>query len=198
MTNLYNATSYKNKIINLLLKNKNFIKLINPQPSECEDLDIIDVLIGGEWIINGEKYKEQGHIFDYNFVDDTTAEEKTFIFVETDIDSVRDNMFTTFNLYVCIFTTKSLVRINSTSKPSVAQIKEMGYESTDTYANRVDVLCDIVDRILNGSDKFNSIGNIEPAPRGYLTMYCPNNKYYGKCLKYQVSNYNEGGDVCGN
>lgn len=86
MANLYYSASYKNKIINLLLKNKDFIKLINPTPSECEDLDIIDVLIGGTWFINGKKYEEQGHIFDYNFVDETTTEQKTFVFVETDID----------------------------------------------------------------------------------------------------------------
>ena len=59
MSNIYYAASYKNKIINLLLKNKDFIKLMNPTPSECEDLDIVDVLIGGEWIINGKKWEEQ-------------------------------------------------------------------------------------------------------------------------------------------
>ena len=68
MSNFYNASEYKNKIINLLLKNKDFIKLIDPKPSECDQLDIIDVLIGGEWIVDGKNYYEQGHVFDYNFV----------------------------------------------------------------------------------------------------------------------------------
>ena len=62
MSNLYNLASYKNKIIDLLLKNKDFIKLINPVPSKCNEIDIIDVLLGGEWVIDGEKYKQQGHI----------------------------------------------------------------------------------------------------------------------------------------
>lgn len=196
MANLYYAASYKNKIINLLLRNKNLIKLVNPTPSKCEDLDIIDVLIGGEWFINEKKWEEQGHIFDYNFVEDTTTEEKTFIFVETDIDNVRDNIFTDFNLYVCIFTAKKLVRLTSESVPTVKQVKDMGYFAS-TYANRVDVLCDIVDRILNGTDKIAGIGDVQPAQRGYVTMYCPNQKYYGKCLKYKISNYNDGGDECG-
>lgn len=196
MTNLYNAASYKNKIISLLLKNSNFIKLMNPEPSECESIDLADVLLGGDWIIDGKKYYEQGQIFDYNFANDTTTEQKTFVFVETDIDSVKDNIFTSFNLYVCIFTYKDLVRITENSSPTVQDIKNMGYFASN-FANRIDVLCDIVDRILNGTDKIQGIGDVKPASRGYVTMYSPNSKYYGKCLKYNISNYNESGDGCG-
>ena len=53
MTNLYNSAAYKNKIINLLLRNKDFVKVVNPSPPDSDELDIADVLIGGEWIING-------------------------------------------------------------------------------------------------------------------------------------------------
>lgn len=197
MSNLYYAASYKNKIINLLLKNKNFIKLIDPKPSECDCINIIDVIIGGKWIYEGKKWEEQGHIFDYNFVNETTIADKTFVFVETDIDNVNQNMFVDFNLYVCIFTSKDLVRITDTSSPTVEEIKNMGYFAS-TYANRIDVLCDIVDETLNGTNKIPGIGNVKPAQRGYLTIYCPNNKFYGKCLKYHITNYNEGGDICGN
>ena len=197
MPNLYYAASYKNKIINLLLKNKNFIKLINPNPSDCIYLDIIDVLLGGEWFFDGKKWEEQGHVFDYNFVNETTTEQKTFVFVETDIDTVKQNMFVDFNLYICVFTAKELVRLTDKSTPTVKQVKDMGYFAS-TYANRIDVLCDIVDRTINGTDKIPGIGDVEPASRGYVTMYCPNNKYYGKCMKYKISNYNDGGDECGN
>lgn len=197
MANLYYAASYKNRIINLLLRNKNFIKLINPKPIECDELDIADVLIGGTWFINGKEYKEQGYIFDYNFVNETTTDKKTFVFVETDIDTVRNNIFTDFNLYVCIFTSKDLVRLTNETIPTVKEVKDMGYFAS-TYANRIDVLCDIVDRILNGTDKIHGLGDVQPASRNYVTIYSPNNDYYGKCLKYKISNYNEEGDVCGN
>lgn len=55
MSNLYTAADYKYKIINLLLKNKNFIKLISPEESECPELDIVDVLLGGKCtlMVNG-------------------------------------------------------------------------------------------------------------------------------------------------
>ena len=198
MSNLYYAAEYKNKIVNLLLRDKNFIKLINPTPSECEDLDIVDVLLGGEWFIDGKQWKEQGHVFDYEFVNDTTIDEKTFVFVETDINGVSKNLFTEFNLYICIFTSKHLVRLSNETSPTVKEVKDMGYFAS-RYANRIDVLCDIVDRILNGNDKLKSIGSIEPASRNYVTIYKPNTKYYGKCLRYTVSNLNEiEDDSCGN
>lgn len=196
MSNLYNIASYKNKIINLLLKNESFIKLINPEPSKCNDLDIIDVLLGGEWIIDGEKYTEQGYIFDHNFVDETTTEEKTFVFVESDIEYMRNEMFADFSLFICIFTSKKLVRITDISKPSVKEVKEMGYFS-GRNGNRIDILCDIVDQTINGNIKIPGVGVIKPDARAYVTQYCPNNKYYGKCLKYKITNYiQDGGDIC--
>ena len=197
MGNLYYAAEYKSRIINLLVQNDNIVKLINPTPSKCDDIDIYNVLLGGQWIINGKKYEEQGHIFDYNFVNDTTTDQKTFVFVETDIDTVEQNMFLNFNLYVCIFTYKSLVRITNTTHPNAKELKKMGCFATQT-GNRIDALCDVVDGILNGNSKIHGIGDIKPAPRGHVTMYCPNNKYYGKCLKYNISNLNMGGDECGN
>lgn len=195
MSNLYYAASYKNKIINLLLQNKDLISLINPIPSECPYLNIIDVLLGGSWVYGGKQWEEQGHIFNYNFVDETTTEKKTFLFVETDIDSIVKNTFVDFNLYICVFTSKNLVRITDETAPNVQEVKNMGYYAS-TYANRIDVLCDIIDRTINGSEKIPSIGKINPAAKGYVSIYCPNNKYYGKCLKYHISNLNEIEERC--
>lgn len=156
------------------------------------------MLRGGVWIFDGKKWELQGHVFDYNFVDETVTQEKTFVFVETDIDVIHNNIFTDFNLYVCIFTSKNLVRLNCMSVPTAKQVKDMGFFSTDRYGNRVDALCDCVDGILNGSSKIRSIGRVIPAPRNHMTIYSPNNKYYGKCLKYVITDYNSGGDDCRN
>ena len=197
ISNLYDASMYKYKIINLLLKNRDFITVINPvSDSKCEYLDDIEILLGGEWIYDGVKCVESGQVFDYNFVEDTVIKEKTFVFVETDIDNVSKNLFTNFNLYVCIFSTKGQIRITDKTTPTVNQIKDMGYY-VGTYANRIDILCDIVDRILNGTNKIKGIGEVQPADRGYCTIYYPNNKFYGKCLKYKIMNYNED-DFCEN
>lgn len=184
-------------IINLLLQDKFLISLIDPKPSKCELLDVNDVLLGGQWTFNDKKYNEQGYIFDYNFVDNTTIDEKTFIFVDVNIDAVDKNMFADFDLYVCVFTDKKLVRITSKTVPSVSDIQNRGYYAS-TYGNRIDIMCDVIDRILNGYNKTPAIGDIQPSSRGYLTNYSPNKNYYGKCLKYHVKNYNDGGGNCGN
>lgn len=107
-------------------------------------------------------------------------------------------MFTDFNLYVFIFTAKKLVRLNKTTTPTAKQVKEMGFYASTTRGNRIGALCECVDRILNGSDKFISLGDVKPDPNNHISFYSPNNKYYGKCLKYNISNYNSGGDECGN
>lgn len=197
MTNLYTASNYKNTIINLLLRNKDFVYLMNPPNPPHKNILIEDMLLGGTWVLDGKKYEEQGQIFDHNFVDDTTVQEKTFVFVETDIDSIRQDFFTDFNLYICIFTSKSLVKITDDTIPSINDVEMMGYNAGH-YGNRIDILCDVVDRILNGNKRLHGISNVEPAQRGFCTIYSPNNKYYGKCLKYTISNLNEGWDNCGN
>ena len=195
MSNLYAASNYKNIIINLLLKSKDFVTLMNPQKPPHQSISTEDMLLGGTWFLNGKKYEEQGQIFDHNFVDDTTTVEKTFVFVETDIDSIRQYLFIDFNLYVCVFTAKSLIRITDDTVPSINDIEMMGYNAGH-YGNRVDILCDVVDRILNGNKKIKGVGNIEPAEKGFCTIYSPNNKYFGKCLKYTISNLNEIEDDC--
>lgn len=155
------------------------------------------MLLGGTWFIDNKKYEAQGQLFDHNFVTDTIEEEKTFVFVETDIDMIRQNIFTDFNLYICIFTAKTLMRITDNSTPSINEVEEMGYE-VGHYGNRIDVLCDIVDRILNGNKKIKGISDVTPAQRGFYTIYSPNSKYYGKCLKYNISNFNDTEEYCEN
>ncbi len=195
MTNLFIASNYKNTIINLLIKNKDFVTLMNPSKPPISQLSIEDMLLGGTWFFNGKKYQEQGQVFDHNFVDETTTVEKSFVFVETDIDTIRQNLFTDFNLYVCVFTAKTLVRITDDTIPSINDVEIMGY-NCGYYGNRVDILCDVADRILNGNKKIKGIGDVKPADHGFCTIYSPNSKYYGKCLKYNVSNLNESEDAC--
>ena len=88
MTNLFIASNYKNTIINLLVKNKDFVTLMNPSKPPISQLSTEDMLLGGTWFFNGKKYQEQGQVFDHNFVDETTTVEKSFVFVETDRKSV--------------------------------------------------------------------------------------------------------------
>ena len=147
ISNLYNASKYKNIIINLLLKDNDFVTLMSPQKPPHNQLGIQDMLLGGTWFIDNKKYEVQGQLFDHNFVTDI---------IETDIDMIRQNIFTDFNLYICIFTAKTLIRITDGTTPSINEVEEMGYE-VGHYGNRIDVLCDIVDGILNGNKKIKGI-----------------------------------------
>ena len=105
-------------------------------------------------------------------------------------------MFTNFDLYICIFTAKKLVRITDKTIPSINDIEMMGYNA-GYYGNRIDILCDVVDKILNGNHQLKGISDIEPASRGFCTSYSPN-RYYGKCLRYVISNLNDRDDYCEN
>lgn len=154
------------------------------------------MLLGGTWFIDGNQYEEQGNIFDYDFVDDSINEEKTFVFVETDIDTIHQQFLTDFNLYICIFTSKRLVRITNDTLPSINDVEKMGYYA-GYYGNRIDILCDIVDRIINRNKKLKGIGDIRPSQVDFCKAYLPNKNYYGKCLRYQISNLNESEDFCG-
>lgn len=192
---LSNVSRYKNKIINLFLNDPFIVRLINPKPSECPDMDSIDVLLGRDLIVGDKKWSEPGHIFDYDFVDDTITQEKTFLFVDIDVDSVERTMFAGFDLSVYVLTSKSLVRLNDSTTPTVEEVEQNGYFA-GRYGNRVDTLCAAVDRLLNGNSDFG-IGDVTPAPQGYYVPYCPNSHFYGKRLKYRVKVYNEGGILRG-
>lgn len=189
MTNLYAASNYKNIVINLLLNNNDFVTLMTPPKPPHQNISKEDMLLGGTWVFNGKRYEAQGQLFDHNFVEETTVEEKTFVFVETDIDNIRDGLFVNFNLYICIFASKGLIRITDDTVPSINDVEIMGYNAGH-FGNRIDILCDIVDRTINGNSKLRGISDIEPVPRGFCTIYSPNIKYYGKCLKYNISNLN--------
>lgn len=197
MGSLRPLADYKRKIINLLLENDDFIKFMNPEPSLCDALDIIDVLTGGVWILDGKKYEEKGQIFDYQFVDDTVSDEKNYLFIETAVDYVRDNMFLDFSLYICVFSHKNIIRLTDASSPTAKEARDMGYCASSINGNRVDILCDIVDTIVNGTNKLPSLGEIQPSNRDFVSIYTPNADFYGKCLKYKITNYNAGGDSCG-
>lgn len=197
MSNLYYSSKYKNTIIDILIQNNDFVKLINPNMPPNKKMLQKEMLLGGIFHIDGKEYKEQGHIFDHNFIKNTTTSNKTFVIVETDIDEISQNAFVHFNLYIFIFTEKSLVRITDNTIPSINDIEKMGYH-TGYYGNRIDILCDIVDKTLNGNKKLKGICSVHPAPRGFCRLYSPNDNYYGKCLNYKITNYNDGGNCNGN
>jgi len=187
MSNMSKSSEYKAEIIELLMKNNMVVKLLNP--AMHDDLDLSEVLLGGEFEINGEKITEQGYIFDYYFVDDTIMDTKSFIMVEVDSLVIEKGIFTSYVLHLWICSHKSLVRLNEKSIPKLSEIKAEGY-----IGNRVDALCDAVDRMLNGKNamKSGNIGDVKPYGE-YKKVFFPNStsKFYGMHLMYKVRNENQ-------
>lgn len=199
----YWTARYKNDIINLLLKNSFFIKLMNPTMPATDNLDEIDVLLGGKWEFNGTTYEEPGYIFDYVYADSTTSIAKTFVFVEAFPTTIENNFMTEFDLTIFVCTHKSLVRLydsdifSETTCPTVQEVRDAGFYSKDR-GNRVDTLCDCIDRIVNGNEFIKGIGSIKGNPRAYVQNFAPNEKFYGKVLRYRISNLVLDGDTCAN
>lgn len=188
MSNLSFIGKYKDKIIKLLLQNDDIVKLINPiVPAEYADIiDINDVLLGGEWNIGDKMHYEKGHIFDYDFVEDRTDDMGTFIFVDVVVNSTYDTVFTDFKLVLCVFSHKSLVRLDRNTVPTKAEMQVKGYNG-----NRIDMLCDAIDQTINGNSDYG-IGTLVPSRNNHILTYVPNARYYGKCLSYTVKNYYDG------
>lgn len=156
----------------------------------------MDVLRGGEWVVNGEKIEEQGHIFDYLYIDKTVTTAKVFICVEVLPVSYRFPMIDLV-LYIHIFVHKSLMRLSNDysptlSNPTITEMNQLGY-----IGNRLDQLVDVISEMMNGNKKFG-IQNLKPYDRGYISLDIPNESLYGKCLMYKAQINNTEIDNCEN
>lgn len=186
-SNEYYLTLLKSKIMSKIGTNDNVILLINPK--ENDDLDLDDILYGGDFIINKEKVSEQGHIFDYNYVNETTTDERVFICIEA-LPSSYSYPLVDVLLYVHIYVHKRIMKITSKSainpsSPTKNEMSKLGF-----IGNRCDMLTQAIGKVLNGVKNMPGIGGIRPYDRGYIGIDVPNSKFYGKCMifKTKISN----------
>jgi hypothetical protein len=191
MEDMYWAGEYKSKIIKLIIKSDETIKLMNPQLDER--FDIQDILLGGKFEIDGSQVLLQGYVFDYYFVPSTIIESKVFICVETEVKNISDDTLSEFSLIVNVFTEKDNVAVNEGTIPTKTEMSQLGYAG-----NRIDMLCQSIEKILRGRKDFG-IGKVKRNPLNYSTISAPTIDYYGRSLRYIVKNYTkDSGDNCGN
>lgn len=195
MSVLYYTSRYKGNVMSLLINDDMFVKLINPGEPVNPSLTIEDQLKGGTWNIGGTEYKEQGYVFDYVFANDTTTDEKTFVFIDAFNGHISNGVFVDFDVYIYVCCSRKLIMLDSTTTPTVSELRNAGYYA-EARANRVDTLCDCIHGIINKNYDIKGIGRITPNPSGFVMPYNPNNNYYGKCLRYQIPNYNGDDDEC--
>lgn len=182
-SNEYYLTLIKSKIIGRLCTNENVVKLIAPK--ENDDLDLDDILLGGEWMINGKQIKEQGYIFDYNYVDDTITDSRVSICVETLPGAFH---FPTIDvmIFIHIYVHKDIMKLTSESsiKPSVPTKNEMN--NLGFIGNRCDQLTQVIGKMLNGVSNIGGITEIKPRDNGYIGLDIPNKEFYGKCMVFKA------------
>lgn len=194
-SNEYYLTLFKSRIINKLCNDDMTVKLLAPTPNPR--LEIADVLRGGLWKFGTNVIEEQGHIFDYKYVDKTTDETKAFICVEV-LPSVFSYPTLDIIMYIHVYIHKSIMRLTTEGapKPSIPTSTEMA--KYGFIGNRCDQLTQAIGKLINGATDIGGISEIKPYNRGYIVLDIPNDNFYGKCMMFNVKISNVEGLNCEN
>lgn len=142
---------YKNQLIDDLLKNKNIIRLLS---NDCKTLRHPEELVYSQ-------------VYPYEYVPDTVEHGQTFICCEVDIRRATSKTYLMPEMYVWVFTHKSLLRL-----------PEGGV--------RVDKLCSEITKVINGSRMYG-LGelNIRSA-----TRFSPISNYQGRLITFDAVDWN--------
>lgn len=186
-SNEYYLTLFKSKIINKIISNNVAIKLISPKINKA--LTLKQVLLGGKYVINingkNETVDEQGHIFDYAYVDGTTEDEKVFVCVET-VPTNYSYPIIDINLCIYVYVHKTMMRLSSSANEVVTTPTQKEMNALGYIGNRCDQLIQVIGEIMNGCNNIGGISTIKPYSRNYINVSIPNKNLYGKVMLYSV------------
>lgn len=160
--NLEELGKYKHKLASLLAKDKDIINLLLGDVSEDADTD--EMLLG-----NSEN--SPGHIFEFEYVPEINEKTDTFLCMETVVAKASTDTTYTVYLYVFPYCHKKIMQT---------------YKTSGLAGTRADILAVYVDRILNGNKDFG-IGRVRLISND---VYKPINNYYGRCIVYEVVDFN--------
>jgi len=121
------------------------------------------------------------NIFDTLVIDLTQNEAKTYITMDAIVSSVENKHIKSIDIIVNIFTHLSLKRLS--------RLEQEKYYTSGFFGNRIDVLADLVVRMLDGSKEFG-IGELGLRPRNPISIIQPTSEYYGKSLVFQTFDFN--------
>lgn len=149
----------------------------------------IDVqLLGSSTIKNADgTLIFEGQLFPFYYTDGTNQKARTFVLVDDKIPrGSYKEIFNTVNIFIYVFTHKSLVKLVGKEK---VKYRQKGYKGSC----RTDVLSTVIDNILNKSKIFGlkelKLDNVD-------IFKPPTNDYYGRVLTYTATTENIGGDGC--
>ena len=114
---------------------------------------------------------EYTQVFDYPYVDGTQEEVMPFVCMET-VCRGANRTTKSIDLYIWIFVHRDCMQMNK--------------QHIKTYmGNRADVLMDIIERLLRGSNDLG-IGNLSLLDIGYTI---PQSKYFGRQIRYNIPDF---------
>lgn len=144
----------------------------------ANDPDIIDILLGKvdedadtDEMLLGDDEDSCGHIYEYEYVDDTNETTDTYLCIETVMVKAPTDTAYRVYLYVFAYCHKKIMQ---------------SYKKKGRVGTRVDILAENVDRLLNGNKDFG-IGRLRLVSND---VYKPNNSYYGRFLCYEAVDFN--------
>lgn len=158
---LYPLGKLKDSVKKLLLANEN----------------ICSLLVG-----SNDPIAAASQIYDNLYIDGSQDIAKTYILMDTIVQSAQNINIKEIQLIFNIFTHVTMISLTSQERNN--------YYNKGYYGNRVDVLIDAVARELNGNPDFG-LGLVNLIPRSPMKIIQPssNTKYYGKQIVFSVYDF---------
>ena len=134
----------------------------------CLSADVTSLLrIDGDDDMTAKDFM-YNRVFPYAHVPEASEVGRSFICFEIDVPSVKSDVIKTVEIKVYIMAHQNIMRL------------------PDNGGLRIDVLSSVVDKILNGSDRYG-VGTVELMS---FRSFNPITGYYGRELKYRVQDLN--------
>lgn len=138
--------------------------------------NIVSLILG----LNATPVKlKDTNIFDTLTIDLTQSEAKTYI----TMDALILNSGASTKCIEITVNTFTYLTLRSLSAAEQKVYYPQGF-----YGNRIDVICDQILRLLNGSTEFG-IGALQLREKNSMGYYQPNVNYYGKYMVFQVYDF---------
>ncbi|MBT9778852.1 hypothetical protein GPL15_20440 [Clostridium sp. MCC353] len=131
--------------------------------------DIVSLLLNDTITDDNVENLVYSRIFPYLYVNNTQTEEQSYLCIEVEVPRIPTKMIKDMKIIVWAYCHKSIMK----------------YSRDDFRGTRADILADMADRCITGSDDFG-IGR--PALESD-THFFPNDNHYGRQLIYTISDF---------
>lgn len=168
-TNLFPLGKNKDILVKTFSADDNLVSLLMPDYDPLTSTQDLDVLL-------------KDHIYKTISIDNTQGISRAYICIDTYVPSTESDFIKEVGIVINVFCHNDLIDLSTTENNKFVKL---GY-----YGNRVDMLLDCIDRLINGKSGVG-IGKVRLRPRNPVGIYTPTNGYYGKSIEYVVTDFND-------